>query len=701
MVLFAPRRPLNARESSTATLKRSRTLPELSPWRLPTLEAETQSAYREARAIERRIAALEAEMQNALGKNCATCWSAAQPSNPDKVMPINAEARERVKPISAEAQERVAKSLRRRKRALEKLAKALQDPPLAIASEEDEIKQLTNELRVLEREQQAQTRQLAHRGKQVDAMRLRHGHVDPARGGTNRAEEVEEERVLAYMQRLEIKAQRALEDHERTVASVATSRAEWERWLALLGLSTCQLRARADAGEEAALRLPTIKHAAEHGGGESPSAALFDLIKSLDSQQRALRGRQEELEARTAVILARLRSVRSRVEAEGGTIADPLQRYFEADEAAKAARAARAEKTIAAKTEAAEAARATEAARAAEAEAEAAEEEARVAEAAEEAAVSEATAAAEAAAKAVEAAKAMRAEIAEAGGRREAAGAGAAKAAQEAPEYDLNAYVVQRNEEKAARDKAKAEEARRAEAAAINQKLKIARVIARMRIKPAVLAFQEWRELVEDAKLERANPEVAKAKAKAKAEAAAKAEEEEARVASEARAEEAGEAAEAAEPKPAQGTAVVEEAAVEEEGLVGTAASEVPMAADAVGTAAVGVVAKAEEATEEEEAAEAAAEVESAEAATAEVAKPAEEMVVATEEVARAFEEAEDAVAEIMGGLGGDAMGQDPWASAEELEAAAEVLLIAQELKQANQDEALTDEARGSDTNDT
>ena len=35
-------------------------------------------------------------------------------------------------------------------------------------------------------------------------------------------------------------------------------------------------------------------------------------------------------------------------------------------------------------------------------------------------------------------------------------------------------------------------------------KIKIGRVVARMRIRPVVLAFEAWKELVEEAKLERA-----------------------------------------------------------------------------------------------------------------------------------------------------------------------------------------------------
>ena len=35
-------------------------------------------------------------------------------------------------------------------------------------------------------------------------------------------------------------------------------------------------------------------------------------------------------------------------------------------------------------------------------------------------------------------------------------------------------------------------------------KIKVGRVVARMRIRPAVLAFEAWKEFVEEAKLERA-----------------------------------------------------------------------------------------------------------------------------------------------------------------------------------------------------
>ena len=67
------------------------------------------------------------------------------------------------------------------------------------------------------------------------------------------------------------------------------------------------------------------------------------------------------------------------------------------------------------------------------------------------------------------------------------------------PDPDPGSDQARAHKELAREEAAEAKrQADHVEAAAINKKLRIARVVARMRNRPAALAFQAWRELVEE-----------------------------------------------------------------------------------------------------------------------------------------------------------------------------------------------------------
>ena len=111
------------------------------------------------------------------------------------------------------------------------------------------------------------------------------------------------EQLEAYLARLKEMERRGREsaEHRATVAE-ATQR-EWARWLELLCACARTLRARADAGDEAA----------SLGETETPAASVLDAVHRGETRRNKLKLKLRECEATERALHARVQKIRASI----------------------------------------------------------------------------------------------------------------------------------------------------------------------------------------------------------------------------------------------------------------------------------------------------------------------------------------------------------------------------------------------------
>ena len=173
------------------------------------------------------------------------------------------------------------------------------DPTTTIKHEEALTRQ-QQELVKLTKDRQLHGRELAQRGRQIEAMqakveqeRLQHSGGDAS---------AQYEAYLARLREMERRGREACEQRREVCESMEK---EWGRWLELLVACARALQAKADSGVEAAAL----------GDTETPAASVLDVAHRTEVRKARLRGELRAAEAQERALQSRLRKIQAKVEA--------------------------------------------------------------------------------------------------------------------------------------------------------------------------------------------------------------------------------------------------------------------------------------------------------------------------------------------------------------------------------------------------
>ena len=303
------------------------------------LEDETRAAKEEQQAIAKKIVMIEQQKQQIDERRA------------DEV--ARGQMKSRAPLLDAEGQAKAAEKLQRRNQNLSRLYSTLQEPA-AMLKEEEGLRALEATLKVLDRERHDHVRELAHRTKQVD---LRQAQLERERGSTTAAVESTEaaddrdDGGQAYLQRLEQAAQSIREAHDKAVANASHLQQAWDFYLAVFAGCARTLRARADAGSESASELMLMMDGREGDGDQvqppakefsTPAFRVLEVVSKLAAQSATLRKRLRDREEKGVALEGRLRSLRSKVIAQGAAL------KMQSDAALKRALAAERKAAVAA-----------------------------------------------------------------------------------------------------------------------------------------------------------------------------------------------------------------------------------------------------------------------------------------------------------------------------------------------------------------
>ncbi len=178
--------------------------------------------------------------------------------------------------------------------------------PHAPVREEESVKALAAQVKNAERSTAEHRRQMVQRTKQIEARR---SALDAAQHGSHlvvHAAEEKEQKVQAYVARLNEAATSGREVADRSCAEEARLRGEWESWLAVLAGGARALQAKADAGDvPASCRLPPDT--------QSPAVQLLELVSTLGGNAAALRKRMRDCMTKEVALELKLKSANSKV----------------------------------------------------------------------------------------------------------------------------------------------------------------------------------------------------------------------------------------------------------------------------------------------------------------------------------------------------------------------------------------------------
>jgi DNA repair exonuclease SbcCD ATPase subunit len=220
--------------------------------KVEALDAETAEAKGEIAALTKKVEAEKRRQESGEGSSAsapsATAVAAAAAAGRSWIDPAKTE------PMDAEAQSRATEALRQRRARLKRLLAQLRDPDV-IVREEDSLRELAAELKQLERSYHAHVRELALRGKQVEAgraVRLGKSFDKPQEMSAEESEEKEQD----YVRRLTDMLNTTLASHGKVSAQCEALREQWEGWFAMLSKVGSRLQAKADAGDLSDFSLP-------------------------------------------------------------------------------------------------------------------------------------------------------------------------------------------------------------------------------------------------------------------------------------------------------------------------------------------------------------------------------------------------------------------------------------------------------------
>lgn len=270
--------------------------------KIEALDAETAEAKAEVVAMTKKLEAEKRRQDSAAessGDATSSAAAAAAAAGRSWVDPAKTE------PMDVEKQSRAAEGLRQRRTRLTRLLEQLRDPGV-IVREEDALRELNLELKQLSRSHQSHVRELALRGKQVEAGRaVRAANAKPLEMSAEETEEKEQD----YVRRLTDMLATTEASHRKAKDQCEALLEQWEGWFSMLSTCSSGLQAKADAGDLSNFALPE--------GQSTPAFKVLEMCRDLEARHKDLRKRLTGQEAANETMKQKLRSMNEKISAQG------------------------------------------------------------------------------------------------------------------------------------------------------------------------------------------------------------------------------------------------------------------------------------------------------------------------------------------------------------------------------------------------